>query len=138
MKRWSPLVLLLALSCAPVQAQSVGARNQFKQGRGAFSSGEWSKAQRFFEAAIKEDATYIDAHYMLGVTFLAEKDYDKAETKLRYVIGLDRSFTPAYQYLGQTLLEQKKYDEARKVHCHAERAGSGGGGRILHGNRRLL
>lgn len=115
MKRVWIALLLLTLAMGPAGAQSVGARNKFKVGRGAFSRENYKEAIRSFEEAIREDASYLDAHYMLGLAFYGDKNYAKAEEKLRYVISLDPQFVAAYQYLGQVLSEQKKYAEARKV-----------------------
>lgn len=111
------LVLLFAASLLQgwAGAQSVSARNKFKVGRGAFAHENYKEAIRCFDEALKEDPTYLDAHYMLGLAYYGDKNYAKAEEKLRYVLGLDPQFWVAYQYLGQVLTDQKKYAEARKL-----------------------
>lgn len=108
-------LLFLLLCVVPVFGQSVGARNKFKVGRGEFQREKYKEAIKYFEQAIAEDAGYLDAHYMIGLSYYGEKNMAKAEEKLRYVIGLDPTFFPAYQYLGQILTEQKKFDQAKQL-----------------------
>ncbi len=108
-----PLLLLLAL-ISPSWSQPVSARNKYKIARGFFQRGEYPKAVEYFESTIKEDAGYLDAHYMLGLTYFGMQNYPKAEEKLTYVMALDPQFLPAYQYLGQVYVAQKKFDQAKK------------------------
>jgi len=110
------LLCLMMLSCCGwLWAQPVGARNKYKIARGYFQRGDYPKAVEFFESTLKEDASYIDAHYMLGLTYLAMENYPKAEEKLNYVTALDPQFVQAYQYLGQAYVAQKKFEEAKKT-----------------------
>lgn len=109
------LFFLLLLGLAwPAAGQPVGARNKYKIGRGFFQRGEYARAAESFESTIKEDASYLDAYYMLGLTYYAMKNYAKAEEKLNYVITFDPQFLQAYQYLGEVYVVQKKYDVAKK------------------------
>lgn len=106
--------LLLGLAW-PAAAQPVSARNKYKIARGHFQRGEYARAAEYFESTIKEDASYLDAYYMLGLTYMAMENYPKAEEKLNYVITFDPQFKEAYQYLGQVYMAQKKLDAAKKL-----------------------
>jgi tetratricopeptide (TPR) repeat protein len=104
--------LCLGLAC---WGQPVGAQNKFKVGRGHFKRGYYERAIAEFEAAIKEDQGYLDAHYLMGLSYLGLDQFAKAEEKLTYVISLDSGFIEAYQYLGQAQVAQKKFELARKT-----------------------
>lgn len=114
MKRIAHILILVMLLCGGSWSQSVGAKNKFKVGRSDFQKGNYAKAIPQFEAAIKEDPSFIDAQYLLGLSYMGVENYRKAEETLTYVVGLDPAFLSAHQYLGQVLLVQKKYKEARE------------------------
>lgn len=108
------LLILLVLALPAAAQRSVTSTNKFKVARTLFEQGNYEKASLALEAIVKEDSTYIDAQYLLGLSYLGQKKYKEAQEKLQATIDLDKLFLPAYQFLGQILLEQKKYKEARE------------------------
>ena len=110
----APAIISGGPAAPPALAQAVGARNDFKVGRTHFEKGEYQKAIDCFEKAIKQEANYPDAYYLLGMSYLGLKNYDKAREKLEYTIRLDSTFLSAYHNLGNVYLEQKKYKEAKE------------------------
>ena len=110
--------LCLGLAC---WGQPVSAQNKFKVGRGHFKRGQYERAINEFEAALKDDQGYLDAHYLLGLSYLGLDQFAKAEEKLLYVTSMDSGFIEAYQYLGQAQVAQKKYEAARQTFSRLSR-----------------
>lgn len=49
---------------------SVKAREEYKNGRMAMAMGNDRQAVKYFKAAIKHDATHVEAHYRLGLAYV--------------------------------------------------------------------
>lgn len=63
----SVVTVLLMFLLSPLQAQSVNARNQLKIARSYADQDDWEKAKEYADRALKEEAGYIDAMYMLSL-----------------------------------------------------------------------
>ncbi len=113
--RFLVLACVFVLSVWPARlawGQSITARNDYKLARSYAEKKQWKRALKLLEEALKEDASYADAHYLKGVCHLALHQYDEAEKHLTRCIDLNPQFFLAYRYLGRVYMEQKKYDKA--------------------------
>lgn len=58
-------------------------------------------ARKEYYDAIREEPNSPDAHYMLGVFLMSEKNYKQSREELATVLRLDATFMPAHFRIGQ-------------------------------------
>jgi tetratricopeptide (TPR) repeat protein len=96
----------------------VKAREAFDQGAAIINEGkkEWMpQGIAFLEKAISLYPPYLQAHLMLGATYMDLKQWDKAEQALKRALEIDPKAANAMFALGELYLRQKKYDQAEKI-----------------------
>ncbi|MCA9790316.1 MAG: tetratricopeptide repeat protein [Candidatus Eremiobacteraeota bacterium] len=108
------VVLLTMLLVAPVWAQSVTARNQYKFARTFAERGDWKRALEEIDKAIKEDPHFADAVYLRALCHFGLEQYPEAEKDFKQTIEWNPDFFPAWQQLGNLYLATEQYDQAEK------------------------
>jgi Flp pilus assembly protein TadD/mono/diheme cytochrome c family protein len=78
-------------------------------------TGDWQDAETILQAALAQDATYLDAHFNLGSIELRQGDPAAAEQQFRAVIALAPRDADAYAGLGTALLSEDHALEAREA-----------------------
>lgn len=94
------------------------AKNAYNDGVMEARKGNTAIAIGYFERALKECPTFIDAQLLWAGSQLKIKDYARAEEGFEKVIALDNKYQPgAYFTLAMSEWEQDKFEEAA---LHAE------------------
>lgn len=94
-------------------AQSVVAKNHFKVGKSHLQAGRYEEAEKEFKEALKIEARYIDAQYLLGLTYFSQKKFDDAKKAIEEVIRQDGRFELARLYMAQIFLETNEPGKAK-------------------------
>lgn len=88
----------------------------------AFSKqGDYPKAERAYQEAIRLDPTDAKAYNNLGVALARQEKYAEAEKAFREAVRLKRDFAAAYFNLGNAHLEQNQHGEAVQAFREAAR-----------------
>ncbi len=119
MKYCRLLSLALALLSAPALAQSPEALNFFRTGYDLVKKGSFRNAAIELEKAVAADSSYGNAHYVLGISYKALNEYDKAIGSFTAAHALGTKSEQAAKALGQLYqkaalnsFRQKKYRES--------------------------
>ena len=119
MKYCRLLSLALALLSAPALAQSPEALNYFREGYDLAKKGSYRNAAIELEKAVAADSSYGNAHYVLGISYKALNEYDKAIASFTAAHALGTKKEQAAKALGQLYqkaalnsFRQKKYRES--------------------------
>ncbi len=118
MKRIVTLVLILIISSGVVFAQnpegakSPEAGNAYNDGLDKARKGNFKEAVSLFEKAIKAEADFAQAYYMLGYSQRQLKMDTAAMTSFKKAIEIDKQFENAYIALGNLQASMESYDEA--------------------------
>jgi tetratricopeptide (TPR) repeat protein len=94
------------------------AQKEFDKGAAIINEGKKEKMPEgiaHLERAVSLYPTYLQAHLMLGTTYMDLQQWDKAEKALRKALEIAPKAANAYFALGEVYLRQKKYDQAEKV-----------------------
>ncbi len=94
------------------------AREEFDQGAAIINEGKKERMPEgiaHLEKAVSLYPTYLQAHLMLGTTYMDLQQWDKAEKALRRALEINPKAANAYFALGEVYLRQKKYDQAEKA-----------------------
>ena len=112
------LSLALALLSAPALAQSPEALDYFRTGYDLAKKGSYRNAVIELEKAVAADSTYGAAHYILGISYKALNEYDKAIGSFTAAHDIGTKPEKAAKALGQLYqkaalnsFRQKKYRE---------------------------
>ncbi len=119
MKYCRLLSFALALLNAPALAQSPEALNYFRTGYDLVKKGSFRNAVIELEKAVAADSSYGNAHYVLGISYKALNEYDKAIGSFTAAHALSIKPEQAAKALGQLYqkaalnsFRQKKYRES--------------------------
>ncbi len=119
MKYCCLLSLALALLCAPALAQSPAALNHFRTGYDLVKKANYRAATSELEKAVEADSTYGNAHYVLGISYKALNEYDKAIASFTAARALGtkpdkavKALVQLYKNAALNSFRQKKYNEA--------------------------
>lgn len=94
------------------------AKNAYNDGVTEARNGNTAIAIGYFERALKECPTFIDAQLWWADSQFEIKDFARAEEGYKKVVGLDSQYAPrAFYYLAESEWEQNKFEEAAN---HAE------------------
>jgi len=85
-----------------------------EEGLKVFDRGDFRKAQKAFESALKVDPTSPKAHYHLGLCYLELGQYREAEARLRRATELDSTFYQTHLLLGYLYHKTKREEEAAR------------------------
>ena len=91
----------LALLSAPAFAQSPEALNYFREGYDLVKKGSFRNAVIELEKAVAADSSYGNAHYVLGISYKALNEYDKAIGSFAAAHALGTKPEQAAKALGQ-------------------------------------
>ena len=112
------LSLAIALLSAPALAQSPEALDYFRAGYDLVKKGSFRIAVIELEKAVAADASYGNAHYVLGISYKALNEYDKAINSFAAAHALGTKPEQSAKALGQLYqkaalnsFRQKKYRE---------------------------
>jgi tetratricopeptide (TPR) repeat protein len=81
-------------------------------GSAKFYAGDLDGALEHFTKAVRENPTYPDLFYRMGVIYHRKGDEEKSVEMLRKAIGLNGSYFEAVCYLGVLLYEKGEREEA--------------------------
>ena len=120
MQRFTLLILTFLSPFLLFSQQYVTLKNAPDKAKTAYSDGLQEAregntviALGYFERAMKESPTFIDAHLMWAGCQYEIKDYARAETGFEKVVALDPAYEPRALYtLALCEQNQDKYDEA--------------------------
>jgi tetratricopeptide (TPR) repeat protein len=79
------------------------------------NKGDYAKAEKFYNDAIKSDSLFFPAKSNLALLYYNTGDLKKAEEMFLDLIRKHPEFTDGNYYLGLLYAEQKKYKEAAEV-----------------------
>jgi Tfp pilus assembly protein PilF len=74
-----------------------------------------AEAKEHLEKAVKFYPQYLEAHIMLGLTYMNLKDWTNAERSLKTALTINKEASTAYFALGEMYLRQKKYTSAQEI-----------------------
>ena len=118
MKYCRLLSLALALLSAPALAQSPEALDYYRTGYDLVKKGSFRNAVIELQKAVETDSTYGNAHYLLGYSYRALNEYDKAIGSFAVAHALGTNPEKAAKFLGELYqkaarnsFRQKKYRE---------------------------
>ena len=119
MKYCRLLSFALALLSAPALAQSPEALDYFREGYDLVKKGNYRNSVIELEKSVAADPTYGNAHYILGVSYKALNEYDKAIASFAAARTLGTKPEQAAKALAQlhqkaalNSFRQKKYRES--------------------------
>lgn len=93
-------------------------------GTARFHAGDLDGAFRHFSVAVKENPTYPDLYYRMGVILHQRGELDEAVAMLRRAIGLNERYFEAVCYLGIVLYEKGEREEADRAFARAVELGA--------------
>lgn len=113
------LLLIITLSFAfgqggePLSTKNKKAAKYYESGMSAFNVNDFDNARAEFTEALKEDSTFVEAHFMLGYVYMA-KDYNTgAILQFKKAIAISPNFYPnVYFTLGRLEVGEGNYSEA--------------------------
>jgi tetratricopeptide (TPR) repeat protein len=94
---------------------AVTAESHYNQGLEAHKRGDFARAARAFEAAIKIRAAFPEAWNGLGFALRQQKKYPEAVNAYERALGLRPNYVEALEYLGEAYVQMGKLDDARRV-----------------------
>jgi tetratricopeptide (TPR) repeat protein len=94
------------------------AREEFDKGAAAIALGKKENLEEgvlHLEKAIAAHPQYLQAHLMLGATYVDLQQLDKAELALKKAVEIDPKAANPLFALGEVYLRQKKNEDAEKI-----------------------
>ncbi|MBN1163629.1 MAG: tetratricopeptide repeat protein [Candidatus Krumholzibacteriota bacterium] len=93
-------------------------------GKALFHAGDLDAAFHHFSIAIKENPTYPDLYYSMGVIYHRQDKLDESIGMLQRAIELNKDYFEAVCYLGIVLFEKGEREEADRVFERALKLGA--------------
>ncbi len=114
LKTWaSLLVMCLVLSpmcsCAGPEEKKL---KFYNKGKALYEADDYALARVELKNAIQIDPKYADAHYLLGMVELKDKNYKETMGRLNKAVELNPGLWEAHLQLGRLFLAAKLYDKA--------------------------
>ncbi len=106
------LAVLCLAAWTSVLADAEKAKEHFNAALTAEQNGDEAGAITSYEAAITEDAGFIDAYINLGAIHFRQKNYDQALQSFKAATEKDQQNADAFANLGRVEYALKKYAEA--------------------------
>jgi tetratricopeptide (TPR) repeat protein len=88
-------------------------RKEIQRGVIALKSGDYKRARKHLESALRDAPSSADANLLLGYIYFQDKQFDSAQNYLDVATRLDPRNVQAFTLLGEVCLQAKKYDSAR-------------------------
>jgi tetratricopeptide (TPR) repeat protein len=88
------------------------ANTYFKKGETYQNQGDYRKAAKQYEKAVRIDSKYAEAYSNLGYCYRKQGLFDKAVKTYKQAIALDPSLAEAHEYLGEAYAEMGKFELA--------------------------
>ena len=112
-------LLLFLIGCMMTfQALAADASNQMLSGSKFVQEKKYDEAIREFEAAVSLDPENAEAHLMLGLTYAAKRDLDKALEHTQRSITIKPSYS-AYNNLGLIYANKGQFQNGIEAYEHA-------------------
>ncbi len=110
----------------PVYALSMfyAAESHIHLGNACFHSGDLDAAFDHFSVAVRENPTYPDLYYRMGVIYHRNGSLEEAVAMLTKAIGLNEDYFEAVCYLGIVLFEKGEKDHADAMFERALKLGA--------------
>ena len=103
-----------AKSSKSVAEKRTEANVYFKMGEKLQETGDYKRASKKYEKAVKVDSKYAEAWSNLGYTYRKQGYFKKAVKAYKKAIKLAPDLAEAHEYLGEAYAEQGKFDLAEK------------------------
>jgi Flp pilus assembly protein TadD len=84
----------------------------FEEGLKLKEAGDYKKASKQYERAVRADASYAEAWSNLGYTYRKQGFFNKAVKAYKKAIKLSPNLAEAHEYLGEAYAEMGKFDLA--------------------------
>ena len=124
------LSLALALLGAPALAQSPEALDYFRTGYDLVKKGNYRNAAIELEKAVEADSSYGNAHYVLGISYKALNEYNKAIASFTAAHALGtkpeksaKALAQLYKKAALNSFRQKKYNEVITYFTDSQKLG---------------
>ncbi|MXW77919.1 MAG: tetratricopeptide repeat protein [Gemmatimonadetes bacterium] len=124
------LSLALALLSVPALAQSPEALDYFRTGYDLVKKGSFRNAVIELEKAVEADSTYGNAYYVLGISYKALNEYDKAIASFTAAHALGtkpekaaKALAQLYKKAALNSFRQKKYNEVITYFTDSQKLG---------------
>ena len=91
------------------------ARENYNNGRAAFSRNNYKEATTYLENAILAYSNFFEAHLLLGTLFMDLREWAKAEKSLLRAVEIKPDNATAKIALGEVYWRQKRYPEAEQT-----------------------
>ena len=93
------------------------ANGHFKKGESYQNQGQYHKAAKQYEKAVRVDTSYAEAYSNLGFCYRKQGKFNKAISNYKRSIGLKPDLAEAHEYIGEAYAEMGKFSLAEK-HMH--------------------
>ena len=103
-----------AKSSKSAAEKRIEANVYFEMGEKLQKAGDYKKASKKYEKAVKVDSKYAEAWSNLGYTYRKLGNFKKAVKTYKKAINLDPDLAEAHEYLGEAYAEMGNFDLAEK------------------------
>jgi Flp pilus assembly protein TadD len=110
----SPMVAHSADTPTPVVTPSEAFAEYMALGRSAVKAGNWNRAVREFEAAVKTLPKEADGHNMLAFSLRNKGDFKRAKVEYDEALRLNPKHLGAHEYIGELYLKTNQLADAEK------------------------
>lgn len=80
---------------------------------------QFGDAVVLYEKAVRENSSYIEAYYNMGLCFKNLKETERARYMFEKVLGIDSSYADAVTELGNLAYDAKDWDKAESYYAQA-------------------
>lgn len=116
------LLCAAALLCVFGCSSGDDALKLYLKGNDLFNKKDLKNAREYFEKAISQDATLLNAHLMLSKTFYYQKDFEKALSSIDNALNKNPDFVGALYWKARIITirpsaKDKKQSDQAAVNC---------------------
>jgi len=97
------------------------ARHHYKLGHGHYAEGQQAQALTELFEALKHDPDHVDTHHLLGIVFMARREFYQAVKHLERVVALRPDLLEARNNLGVAYLALCRWAEATELYSELVR-----------------
>ena len=98
----------------PAHEKRQNANTFFKKGEAYQEQGNYEKASKEYEKAVKADPHYAEAYSNLGYTYRKQGRFDQAVSTYKQALALKPDLAEAHEYIGEAYAEMGRFDLAEE------------------------